>query len=577
MFKSVLPLLLLTLSGLQAAPVAPLRGLPKAPSPFRLSDGSQQNDILGHLPDGFKQGTEPSKGFFDNGLVQDHINEMSRRTGFVHNLVEEGPGKVETKHWLADEVPVDVPAQRNGGGWVRVEEPSSSSHLPDGFRQGTEPSMSIPDGFRQATEPFKSIPDGFRQGTEPFKSIPDGFRQGTEPSMSIPDGFRQGTEPSMSIPDGFRQGTEPTSPIISGFKLEAKPLAAIPDGFRQGTEPSISLPDGFRQGTEPSISLPDGFRQGTEPSISLPDGFRQGTEPSISLPDGFRQRPDPSMSLPKGFRQGTEPSMSLPKGFRQGTEPSISLPDGFRQGTEPSISLPDGFRQGTEPSISLPKGFRQGTEPSISLPDGFRQGTEPSMSLPKGFRQGTEPSMSLPDGFRQGTEPSMSLPKGFRQGTEPTVSIIRGAFKQGTEGQDRSTSRLQTQTCKGEVINGKCYEFNPTPLAFKEAQDLCKAHNPHAELASVTSGDLHSRLVSMVTNGGERSPQLTWLGATVKNQQASWLDGSEMNYSDWMPGQPNIHTDKPVCVEMFKIDESWWTAADCDLKRASICSYQIAA
>ena len=24
-------------------------------------------------------------------------------------------------------------------------------------------------------------------------------------------------------------------------------------------------------------------------------------------------------------------------------------------------------------------------------------------------------------------------------------------------------------------------------------------------------------------------------------------------------------------------DESWWTAADCELKRASICSYQITA
>lgn len=30
------------------------------------------------------------------------------------------------------------------------------------------------------------------------------------------------------------------------------------------------------------------------------------------------------------------------------------------------------------------------------------------------------------------------------------------------------------------------------------------------------------------------------------------MDGSEWKYSDWMPGHPNIHTDKPVCVEMFK-------------------------
>lgn len=43
---------------------------------------------------------------------------------------------------------------------------------------------------------------------------------------------------------------------------------------------------------------------------------------------------------------------------------------------------------------------------------------------------------------------------------------------------------------------------------------------------------------------------------TPQNQQASWVDGSEWSYSDWMPGHPNIHTEKPVCVEMFKIGKN---------------------
>ncbi|XP_040888738.1 lectin-like [Toxotes jaculatrix] len=146
-------------------------------------------------------------------------------------------------------------------------------------------------------------------------------------------------------------------------------------------------------------------------------------------------------------------------------------------------------------------------------------------------------------------------------------------------GQGTALSGIQKQivACKGEVINRNCYEFNPMPMAFKEAQDVCRALAPNAELASVTSGDLHSRLVFLVTKGGEKNPVLTWLGGTVKNQQASWADGSEWTYSDWMPGHPNIHTDKPVCLEMFNLDEGWWTAADCELKRASICSYPITA
>ncbi|KAM7375323.1 hypothetical protein PAMA_014431 [Pampus argenteus] len=335
MFKLVL--LFLTLSGLQAAPVPDTRGAQKAAF-YQLPNGFQHSGIPEAVLDDVRQGIEPSRRFLvdhNTGRMQEHISEMDRRAGFIQPSFENGLEEIDRRYWLTDEVPVDVPAQKNGGGWVRVEEPSAP-YLPDGFRQGTERSMAIPDGFRQGTERFMAIPDGFRQGTERFMAIPDGFRQGTEPFMSIPDGFRQGTEPS--------------------------------------------------------------------------------------------------------------------------------------------------------------------------------------------------------------------------------------------------TSRLQTQTvaCKGDIINGNCYEFNPMLLSFQEAQASCRALATNADLASVTSGNLHSRLVSLATNGGKSSPKLTWLGGTVKNQQASWVDGSEWSYSDWKPGHPNIHTDKPVCVEMFMKDASWWTAADCELKKASICSYPIA-
>uniref|UniRef100_A0A8C5DSM0 Uncharacterized LOC114476155 n=1 Tax=Gouania willdenowi TaxID=441366 RepID=A0A8C5DSM0_GOUWI len=147
-------------------------------------------------------------------------------------------------------------------------------------------------------------------------------------------------------------------------------------------------------------------------------------------------------------------------------------------------------------------------------------------------------------------------------------------FRQGTE---TSSSPLVPKmvSCQGEVVKGICYEFNPTMLAFTVAQEKCRARSPYAELTSITSGEVHSLLVSLVTKGGRTNPVLTWVGATVKNQQAQWLDGSEWLYSDWMPGHPTVHTDRTVCVEMFKIGESWWTAADCDLQRASICSYPL--
>jgi len=100
---------------------------------------------------------------------------------------------------------------------------------------------------------------------------------------------------------------------------------------------------------------------------------------------------------------------------------------------------------------------------------------------------------------------------------------------------------------------------------------------PNAVLASVPNSNLHSRLVSLATKAGTVDSVLTWLGGLVKNQQVQWVDGSQSDYTDWMPGHPSTHTGKPACLEMFRVDESWWTAMDCELKRASICSYPVAA
>ncbi|XP_034007452.1 uncharacterized protein LOC117499192 isoform X6 [Trematomus bernacchii] len=398
----------------------------------------------------------------------------------------------------------------------------------------------------QKTPSTYQLPDGFRQGTELFdmrEPVSD-FRQGTEPSrrfiVDLNTGLLQEHMSKVDRRDAF------TRPLGKGLgEMEGSHLLAneVPEDVP--AQKNVGGAGWVRVEKPSDPRLPDGFRQGTEPMMSLPDDFRQGTEPMMSLPDDFRQ----------------------------GTEPMMSLPDDFRQGTEPIHTVPESFREEIQSMRSIHEGLRQGTEPIHMVPDGFGQEIQSKMSIPDGFRQGTEPMMSIPDGFRQGTEPMMSIPEGFRQGTEP---LIPEGFRQETE---HSTPELQTKTvaCKGDIINGNCYEFNPTPLTFQDAQAKCRSLAPNAELASVTTGDLHSRLVSLSTNGGENNPVLTWLGGTVKNQKASWVDGSDWSYSDWMPGHPNIHTDKPVCVEMFKIDESWWTAADCDLKRASICSYQITA
>lgn len=48
---------------------------------------------------------------------------------------------------------------------------------------------------------------------------------------------------------------------------------------------------------------------------------------------------------------------------------------------------------------------------------------------------------------------------------------------------------------------------------------MCRGRALNAELASIPNNDVHTRLVSLVTNGGNRNPVLTWIGGIVK---ASW-------------------------------------------------------
>lgn len=54
------------------------------------------------------------------------------------------------------------------------------------------------------------------------------------------------------------------------------------------------------------------------------------------------------------------------------------------------------------------------------------------------------------------------------------------------------------------------------------------------------------------------------------------MDGSEWNYSDWMPGHPNIHTDDQACVEMFKIGKtSTSNQVAYDIKITKLCPYHL--
>uniref|UniRef100_A0A8C7FMF4 Uncharacterized LOC109883376 n=1 Tax=Oncorhynchus kisutch TaxID=8019 RepID=A0A8C7FMF4_ONCKI len=223
---------------------------------------------------------------------------------------------------------------------------------------------------------------------------------------------------------------------------------------------------------------------------------------------------------------------------------------------------------------------RQGTEPSRRFLMDLNTGLVKEHASEMDRRVAPVYTPSSVDEFRQGTENSQKTLMDIRSGhiIRPVGEMER-SMKLTPQDDRLVSANAETHSekeCVGEVIDGHCYQFNPTLMTFSEAESSCSILSPHGHLASVTNGDLHSRLVSMVIRA-TKSPVLTWLGGVVKDKLSEWTDGSTWGYSDWMPGHPDTQTDKQACLEMFRIDESWWTAVDCELKRASICSFPMAA
>ncbi|XP_021426663.2 uncharacterized protein LOC110495650 isoform X2 [Oncorhynchus mykiss] len=223
---------------------------------------------------------------------------------------------------------------------------------------------------------------------------------------------------------------------------------------------------------------------------------------------------------------------------------------------------------------------RQGTEPSRRFLMDLNTGLVKEHISEMDRRVAPVYTPSSVDEFRQGTENSQKTLIDIRSGRiiRPVGEMER-SMKLTPQDDRLVGAKAETHSekeCVGVVIDGHCYQFNPTLMTFSEAESSCSILSPHGHLASVTNGDLHSRLVSMVIRA-TKSPVLTWLGGVVKDKQSEWTDGSSWGYSDWMPGHPDTQTDKQACLEMFRIDESWWTAVDCELKRASICSFPMAA
>ncbi|XP_046886507.1 uncharacterized protein wu:fa56d06 isoform X1 [Hypomesus transpacificus] len=579
-------LCLCALSGLSAAPlrddvVAPPRGMVH----------NDQVNLPRRIPahDHRRQGTEPSRRFLvdlNTGLLKERASEMERRVGHVfeppsigllrqgirnspHTPVDrktgniiQAVGDIESNLILNSAGSVEEPAKMTESGWVRESVSLPRSVPVEQRRQGTEPSrrflMDLNSGLlkEHISEMERRVGKVY---VPPYRSL-----------------FRQGTENSRATLVDTRTGhiLQEVGEMERNMKLVGE--------MERNTQPDVQTKWSEVVAEVPSVPV-EQRRQGTEPSrrflMDLNSGLLKEHISEMERRVGKVYVP-PYRSL---FRQGTENSRATLVDTRTGhilqevgeMERNMKLVGEMERNTQPDVQTEWSEVVAEVPSVPVEQ-RRQGTEPSRRFLMDLNSGLLKEHISEMERRVGKVYVPPYRDLFRQGTENSRATLVDTRTGhILQEVGEMERNFIMEPQDVSRVQDQLDTE-CVGEVINGRCYHFNPTPMTFSQAEASCRVVSRLGNLASITNSDLHSRLVSMVTKTSN-SPVLTWLGGVGKDQKYEWTDGSAWDYTDWMPGHLNTLRDKTACVEMFRVDESWWTSVDCQLKRASICSYPVAA
>nr|XP_055062217.1 uncharacterized protein wu:fa56d06 isoform X2 [Misgurnus anguillicaudatus] len=563
-----------------------------------------------------RQGTEPSRRFLmdlNTGMLKEEVGEMNRRVAGYYNPspYEIRQGTQKSHMTLVDPV--------TGQRMYPLTEMQRSTAPLDEFRQGTEYRPQVLKILRMrdilrsqysaAGEKHeqREVSPEIHHHADRWEVMAGSVHEGKERQQSsghevdhkaVPvEERRQGTEPSrrflMDLNTGMlKEEVGEMNRRVAGYYNPS------PYEIRQGTQKSqLTLVDpvtGQRMypltEMQRSTAPLDEFRQGTEyrPQVLKILRMRDILRSQYSAAGEKHEQREVSPEILHHERwEVMAGSVHEGKQRQQSSGHEvdhIAVPvEERRQGTEPSrrflMDLNTGMLKEEVGEMNRrvagyynpsPYEIRQGTQKSqLTLVDPV---TGQRMYPLTEMQRSTAPL----DEFRQGTEYRPQVLKILRM-----RDILRSQFSAaGEKHEQREVSpeihhhEMPVAVCQGEMIQGRCYNFNPTPQTFNEAEASCKKLSSEGHLASVPNADVHKQLVTMVAKA-KKAPVLTWLGGIQKKNKFQWIDGTSWGYSDWMPNHPQKHT--MSCLEMFRFDESWWTEVDCGQQRAFICSYPMTA
>uniref|UniRef100_A0A3P9ID79 C-type lectin domain-containing protein n=1 Tax=Oryzias latipes TaxID=8090 RepID=A0A3P9ID79_ORYLA len=119
-------------------------------------------------------------------------------------------------------------------------------------------------------------------------------------------------------------------------------------------------------------------------------------------------------------------------------------------------------------------------------------------------------------------------------------------------------------------FGGRRFRYFSSPKTWDEAENFCRSIG--ANLASVKNSLENTKLLSLINQQkGNYAP--TWIGGSdaQKNGVWFWSDGSNYQYTNWCPNEPNNHNGQQKCLQMNFSDRKCWDDVECWIRRPFIC------
>ncbi|XP_078496274.1 C-type Lectin CRL-like [Lissotriton helveticus] len=120
-------------------------------------------------------------------------------------------------------------------------------------------------------------------------------------------------------------------------------------------------------------------------------------------------------------------------------------------------------------------------------------------------------------------------------------------------------------------VGNTCYKLFNSRVSYASAELSCRRRISGGRLASIHSSGENQVLVGLFPCGVPSA----WVGGLYLQQGKSfiWTDGSDINYQNWAPGEPNNINGKEFCMEMYKSGK--WNDLFCYTQRVFICEYRL--